>query len=106
MPRRKTKRNRRKNSRQMNLTAHRRAVSDPEVQELVVGLRREWNEIDRIERGTRLIDLAKRGCSTRGLGKALGQSPTNIRRYMTFPTLPERQREAFELDRRQSRFSR
>lgn len=93
MPRQRTKRKRRKKSKGGYLTTHRRAVSDPEVQDLLVALRREWNEIDRIERGKRLLDLAKRGCSTRGLGEALGQSATNIRRYMTFPNLPERERE-------------
>jgi hypothetical protein len=94
MPRREIKRRRRKTSEGGYLTAHRRAVSDLEVQDLLAVLRREWQKIDRIERGNRLLDLAKRGCSTRGLGEALGQSATNILRYMTFPTLPEREREA------------
>jgi hypothetical protein len=94
MPHRRIKRKRRENQKRHNLTAHRRAASDAEVQRLLADLRREWKTIDRLERGNRLLDLAKRGCSIRGLEEALGQSATNLRRYMTFPKLPERERDA------------
>lgn len=77
-----------------HLTAHRRAVARPEVRELLADLCLDWKSIDRIEKGKRLLDLAALGCSTRGLAPVLQTSATNIRRYMTFPTLSEREREA------------
>lgn len=69
-------------------------MANPEVQRLIAELNDEWETIDRFDRGERLLSLAGLGCSTRGLAEALGQSATNIRRYMTFPALTEREREA------------
>jgi hypothetical protein len=94
MLRKRAVRTRRKRSDRGNLKVHRRTLADPRVQKLIRSLSRKWQKIDRVERGERLLDLAKLGCSTRGLGEALAQSATNIRRYMAFPALPEREREA------------
>lgn len=61
---------------------------------LIRALRRVWKKIGPIERGERLRELAKRGCSTRGLGKELRQSATSIRRHMMLAGLPEADRNA------------
>jgi hypothetical protein len=77
-----------------NKTAHRRAAEDPQVQVLIGALRFDWEKIDRVTRGERLRQLAERGCSTRGLGEALGQSATSVRTHMNIAALPEKDREA------------
>lgn len=87
-------RRRRRRTGKSNLMAHRRIIADPQVMALIRALRREWKKINPIERGERLQELAKRGCSTRGLGNGLRQSPTTVRRYLTLAGLPEEQREA------------
>jgi hypothetical protein len=89
MPRR-----RRQRTKQTNRTAHQRAIADPQLMSLIRALRRDWKKIGLIERGERLRELAKRGCSTRGLGKELRQSATTVRRHMTLAGLPESEREA------------
>lgn len=94
MPGQQPKRTFRGKSKGPNLTAHRRALADPEVQRLLAELCDQWDALDRIERGEKLVKLATLGCSTRGLEDALGYSATNIRRHMTFPKLPEQEREA------------
>ena len=79
-----------------NKTAHKQAIADPEVRDDIVRLRREWDRIDPIERGTRLCQLAGLGCSTRGLELRLKKSATNIRRHMTLAALPKQKREAIK----------
>lgn len=88
-PRRGTAKRKRK-----RLTAHRRAIADPNIAKLVAGLRKRWKAIDGIERGDCLRELAVLGCSTRGLGKKLRQSATTIRRHMELAGLPIAQRRA------------
>jgi hypothetical protein len=46
-----------------------------------------------IKRGDRLRDLVSLGCSIRGLGKELGQSPTSISRHIELSGLPSIDRE-------------
>jgi IS30 family transposase len=77
-----------------NVTRHRRAFTDPKVGKLVVSLRKRWSVLDGIERGDRLRALADRGCSTRGLGKKLRQSPTTIRRHLDLAAMPTKDRDA------------
>jgi hypothetical protein len=85
---------RRKRKRRTNLTAHRRAMADPKVKRLLTELRTTWNQIDGIHRGDCLRALISLGCSTRGLGKELEESPTSIGRHMELSRLPEIDREA------------
>jgi hypothetical protein len=79
-----------------NFTAHQRAAADEKVRDLILSLRREWDKIDRIERGNKLRQLADAGCSKRGLAGALGLSATTIHRHMTVASLPESEREAIK----------
>ncbi len=81
-----------KESRKRNLNAHQRAIANPQVKAAFDELNRVWDQIDPIERGERLLRLAKQGCSTGGLGEALGKSATNIRRHMKIALLPEEER--------------
>lgn len=82
----------RSNSRQ-NITAHRRAMADPALQEQVRQLRREWPKLGYVERGDRLRRLADAGGSTRGLAHAIGVSATTIRRFLEIASLPNHERE-------------
>lgn len=77
-----------------HVTAHRRASASQAVAALIVQLRRSWKALDRVERGDRLCELAKLGCSTRGLGEELGLSATTIRRHIDLASMPESAREA------------
>lgn len=76
------------------MTAHRRALADPNVAKFIACLRKCWKVSDGVERGDRLRELAAFGCSTRGLGKKLRQSATTIRRQMELATLPIKDRDA------------
>ena len=89
MPSRKTAHAGRNNS-----TAHRRAVARSQVKRLISKLNNDWDHIDRIERGERLLELVRQGCSPRGLANDIGRSATNIRRHMTLASLPDKVRHA------------
>ena len=82
-----------KRAHRKNLTAHKRAIASPQTESALNELRKVWDRIDRIERGERLRQLIERGCSRRGLGEALRQSASTIRRHMTLAALPEQERE-------------
>ena len=75
-------------------TAHRRITKKPAVQRAIRKLAKEWNDLDRVQRGESLCALIEAGCSQRGLEKDLGQSATSIRRFMTIAKLPELDRAA------------
>jgi hypothetical protein len=87
-------RRRKTGKKRTNETAHWRALADSKVASLIKDLRIRWKSLDGIERGDRPRDLAGLGCSTRGLGKALGQSATSIRRHIDISKLPNADREA------------
>jgi len=89
MSRRKPSRPKRQNN-----TRHRRTVADPKVQACIDDFRLDWDDLDRIEKGQRFRELIDQGCSTRGLGDALGISATCVRRYMTLAALPEKAKDA------------
>ncbi len=87
-------RKRRSKKTRINTTAHRRAMAEPRVKRLVRELRQQWESVDRIERGTRLADLLRLGCSLRGLEEVLGQSLTTIRRHFSLVALADCEKDA------------
>lgn len=89
MPRPKLKRRKRSYE-----TCHRRTAATPFVRQLIQDLRGHWGKLDRIERGERLSELIRYGCSTRGVAADLGISQTTVRRHITLAELPNEQREA------------
>ena len=68
-----------------NMTAHDRAMRDPEVQGAFRVLRSNWNKLtprQKGEEGEQLQKLVDSGCSVRGLERDLGEAASNLRRYM------------------------
>jgi hypothetical protein len=73
------------NKKRRNLTAHDRAMTDPQVQEVFRVLQSNWNKLtppEKGEQGEQLQKLVDSGCSVRGLERNLGEPASNIRRYM------------------------
>jgi hypothetical protein len=69
-------------------------MQDPNVKKMIDELRRNWDTLNRIERGDLLRKLKALGCSTRGLQDELGQSATTVRRHMELAALPNQRRES------------
>ena len=88
----------------VNLTVNRRAMADPKVKLLINELQSGWDRIGSVERGDRLRALVSLGCSTRGLGKELKQSATNIRRHIALRSLPAADCKAVRAEVPQRRF--
>jgi hypothetical protein len=70
------------NEKRLNLTAHQRAMTNPEVQEIFNGLRACWKDLSPQQRCEKLSVLIGFECSGRGIAKELGESESNIRRYI------------------------
>ena len=73
------------NGKRRNVTAHDRAMTDPEVQKVFGALRSKWNKLTPLqkgEQGEQLQKLVDSGCSVRGLERDLGEPASNIRRYL------------------------
>lgn len=75
---------------------HRKVASSPEVSPLIDDLRRDWGLCDTVQRGDRLRDLVRLGCSLRGLARDLDIPEPTLRRYVTLSLLPEADREALK----------
>ena len=65
-----------------NLTAHQRAMARPEVQEIFKGLRACWKDLSPQQRREKLSVLSGFKCSGHGIAKELGESESNIRKYI------------------------
>jgi hypothetical protein len=77
-----------------NVTAHRRAVSNPGTQKLIKALQQQWKCLDQVERGNRLRVLLGLGCSKRGLADDLRVAEVTVRRHVEIASLPEVDRKA------------
>ena len=66
---------------------HLNALQDPEVREMLAGLKENWNNLPEWERGEVLINLVLCGCSARGLARELGCSPATILHAMDLADL-------------------
>ena len=71
-----------KNEKPRNLTAHQRAMARPEVQEIFKSLRACWKDLSPQQRCEKLSVLSGFKCSGHGIAKELGESESNIRRYI------------------------
>ena len=63
-------------------------LSDHEID----GLKVEWPKLDQYTRGDRIADLARRGYSTRELGRVLGCWPKNVRNLKDLALVPKPER--------------
>lgn len=70
------------NKKRRNVTAHDRAMTDPEVRKGFNALRDDWNNLSPQQRGEQLQKLVDSKCSVRGLERDLGEPASNIRRYI------------------------
>jgi hypothetical protein len=70
------------NEKRINQTAHQRAMENPEVREALSALRARWNDLSPQQRGQELKVLISFKCSVRGIAKELGESESNLRRYI------------------------
>lgn len=75
---------------------HRKVASSPEVSLLIDNLRRDWELCGTVQRGDRIRDLVRLGCSLRGLARDLDIPEPTLRRYVTLSLLPEADREALK----------
>jgi hypothetical protein len=66
----------------LNQTAHQRAMSKPEVREVLNVLRTSWSDLSPQQRGEKLNVLIGFNCSRRGIAKELGKQESNIRKYI------------------------
>jgi hypothetical protein len=87
-------RSQKESTRKPNITTHRRTLLRKNVRKRVAELRGEWYRLDCVERGDRLRELVKDGCSSRGLAKELHVSATTVRRHVEIAELPESLRHA------------
>jgi hypothetical protein len=72
---------------------HENAVKEPATRKLLTELIAEWGELNLVERGDCLKELTEnRGCTIRGLAKALNVDPGIIRRDICIAELPAQQR--------------
>jgi hypothetical protein len=75
---------------------HLAAVADPIVREQLTSLRADWDDLNYVQRGDRLIQLLTAGCSERGLAHDLGVDDGTVRRAIEIARLPELDRKAIE----------
>lgn len=59
-------------------------------------LQTEWNDLNYVQCGDRLIELLSAGCTERGLAKDLSVDDGTVRRYIEIARLTEPQRKAIE----------
>jgi hypothetical protein len=70
------------NENRPNQTAHQRAMTRPEVQEILNEIRSRWSDLNSLQRGEKLNVLIGLECSRRGIAKELGEHESSIRRYI------------------------
>jgi hypothetical protein len=75
---------------------HLAALADPAAQERLESLQTEWNDLNYVQRGDRLIDLLSAGCTERGLATDLRVDDGTVRRYIEIARLSEPDRTAIE----------
>jgi len=71
-----------KNEKRTNQTAHERALTNPRARETIGALRATWDNLTPDDRGEKLNDLIRLGCSVRGLARELDKPESTIRRYI------------------------
>jgi predicted transcriptional regulator len=84
-----TKKKADKNEKHLNQNAHQRAMTSPEVQEVLKVLRVRWTKLSRLQRGEKLNVLIGFNCSARGIANELGEPESTIRRYIALANPPE-----------------
>ena len=75
---------------------HRQAASIPETHVLFEALRRDWYNINAVERGDRVIRLLEKNCTRRGLAKDLHVDDQTIRKAISAAELPGINRKMIE----------
>ena len=75
---------------------HLAATAKPVVREPLERLRADWNDLNYVQRGDRLIQLQSAGCSVRGLAHDLGVDDGTVRRAIEIARHPEPDRRAIE----------
>ena len=91
---RKRKVDRKERKKRSHQSAHRRAMTNPRVRQLVTALRTRWDSLDPLQRGDCLTELTALGCSRRGLETELKQSATSLRRFIALAGLSDQYRQA------------